>query len=42
MNKLNMIKLLLAAGFVLMLTGCSGDWGWYVVDPTTPKGQTNL
>lgn len=37
-----MNRLLLALGFVLLLTGCSGDWGWYVVDPTTPKGQINL
>ena len=27
---------------LLMLAGCSGDWGWYVVDPSTPKGMTNL
>ncbi len=24
------------------LAGCSGNWGWYVVDPTTPAGQRNL
>jgi glutamine transport system permease protein len=27
---------------VLLVGGCSGNWGWYVVDPTTPTGQTNL
>jgi polar amino acid transport system permease protein len=27
---------------LLVLTGCSGNWGWYVVDPTTPKGLINL
>lgn len=27
---------------VLMLTGCSGNWGWYVVNPATPTGWTNL
>lgn len=27
---------------VLLLGGCSGNWGWYVVDPTTPAGWTNL
>ncbi len=37
-----MNRLLLALCFVLLLTGCSGDWGWYVVDPTTPKGRINL
>ena len=24
------------------LAGCSGNWGWYVVNPTTPSGQRNL
>lgn len=24
------------------LCGCSANWGWYVVDPTTSKGMTNL
>lgn len=27
---------------VLLLGGCSGNWGWYVVDPTTPAGMMNL
>ena len=27
---------------VLLLGGCSGNWGWYVVDPTTPAGWNNL
>lgn len=27
---------------LLLLSGCSGNWGWYVVNPTTPAGQTNL
>ncbi len=27
----------------LLLTGCSDyQWGWYVLDPTTDQGQTNL
>jgi len=26
----------------LLLSGCSGNWGWYVVDPTVPKGLINL
>lgn len=26
----------------LLLSGCSGSWGWYVVNPTTPQGYTNL
>lgn len=27
---------------LVLLAGCSGNWGWYVVDPSTPKGWTNL
>ncbi len=26
----------------LLLSGCSGNWGWYVVDPRTTTGWTNL
>ncbi|PMK03069.1 amino acid ABC transporter permease [Vibrio sp. 10N.261.55.A7] len=27
----------------LLLTGCSDyQWGWYILDPTTTQGQTNL
>ena len=26
----------------LFLGGCSGNWGWYVVNPSTPAGQRNL
>jgi polar amino acid transport system permease protein len=27
---------------LLLLSGCSGNWGWYVVDPTTTNGANNL
>ena len=29
---------------VLALSGCASSqaWGWYVIDPTTPQGQTNI
>jgi polar amino acid transport system permease protein len=27
---------------LFVLAGCSGNWGWYVVNPTTPAGQRNL
>lgn len=27
---------------LLVLSGCSGNWGWYVVNPATPQGWTNL
>ena len=26
----------------LLLSGCSGEWGWYVVNPMTETGATNL
>ena len=32
-------------GFVLLLTACSstpGVWGWYVTNPNTPAGWTNI
>jgi len=37
-----MTRILLIASAALLLSACSGDWGWYVVDPTTPKGMINL
>lgn len=27
---------------VLLVSGCSSEWGWYVVDPSTLKGMSNL
>ena len=36
------MRLLPVLATALLLTGCSGDWGWYVVDPTSPAGQRNL
>jgi glutamine transport system permease protein len=33
---------LLGLTMVLLLSGCSDNWGWYVVDPTTEGGYTNL
>ncbi len=33
----------LAIAALLLLAGCSGgDWGWYVVDPSTKSGMSNL
>lgn len=29
-------------GLTLLLSGCAGNWGWYVVDPTVPSGWNNL
>jgi glutamine transport system permease protein len=36
------MKLLAILIFVLLLPACSGNWGWYVVNPTTATGQSNL
>ncbi len=35
-------RLILVLSALLLLVGCSGDWGWYVVDPTNKKGLINL
>jgi len=38
-----MIRFFLIAS-LLLLAGCSqsGNWGWYVIDPRTPSGWTNI
>ena len=33
---------LLPLAALIFLGGCSGNWGWYVVDPSTAAGQRNL
>ena len=33
---------LLLIGCAAFLSGCSAQWGWYVVNPATPAGQSNL
>ena len=37
-----MKRFLLIAPMVLLLAGCSDNWGWYVVDPSTTNGFNNL
>ena len=37
-----MRRLAIFAPLFLALSGCSGNWGWYVVDPTTTSGMNNL
>ena len=37
-----MKKYFAAAPLLLLLTGCSGNWGWYVVNPMTETGFVNL
>jgi glutamine transport system permease protein len=39
---MTMKKCLILTSILLLLSGCSGNWGWYVVDPTTSSGWTNL
>ena len=38
-----MFRLILIAS-LLLLAGCgeTGNWGWYVIDPRTPSGWTNI
>lgn len=35
-------RLIICICLALTLTGCSDNWGWYVVNPTTKSGGTNL
>ncbi|MEC8126794.1 MAG: amino acid ABC transporter permease [Pseudomonadota bacterium] len=37
-----MMTRLLPLAALLFLGGCSGNWGWYVVNPSTAAGQRNL
>jgi polar amino acid transport system permease protein len=37
-----MKRIFIVIPLLLLLSGCSGNWGWYVVDPTTTNGATNL
>ena len=39
MRSMRMMPLLAS---LLLLGGCSGNWGWYVVNPASPAGQRNL
>ena len=36
------MKRMMIFAALILLAGCSDNWGWYVVDPTTPKGLINL
>ena len=37
-----MKKLFVIVAVAIMLSGCSDNWGWYVVNPAIPKGMSNL
>jgi len=39
---MTMQKLIVTIILILLLSGCSGNWGWYVVNPTTDGGIINL
>ena len=36
------IKTMVGLALCLLLTGCSDQWGWYVVNPATKGGSSNL
>ncbi|WP_419911168.1 amino acid ABC transporter permease [Hoeflea sp.] len=36
------VRILCICTLALIVTGCSANWGWYVVDPTTKSGMSNL
>lgn len=37
-----MKRIIVLLPLFLLLAGCSGNWGWYVVDPSTTNGANNL
>ena len=37
-----MKRIIILAPLLILLSACSGNWGWYVVDPTTTNGANNL
>ena len=37
-----MKNLLAIVATAIFLSGCSANWGWYVVNPAIPKGMSNL
>ncbi len=37
-----MKRIFVLLSLFVFLNGCSGNWGWYVVDPTTTNGANNL
>ena len=37
-----MKNLLAIVATAILLSGCSANWGWYVVNPAIPKGMSNL
>jgi len=35
-------KIIFGAALVLLISGCSSNWGWYVVNPANKTGSINL
>ena len=42
MKRTDMKNLLAIVAAAILLSGCSANWGWYVVNPAIPKGMSNL
>ena len=38
----NLIRWLTLTTGVICLSGCSGNWGWYVISPATDQGIINI
>ena len=38
----NVMRWLTLVTGVVFLTGCSGNWGWYVISPATEQGIINI
>ena len=38
------MRIFFSLASLLLLSGCGSSdiWGWYVIDPTTPSGWTNV
>jgi len=36
------LRAVVVVALALAVSGCSANWGWYVVDPTIPSGASNL
>ena len=37
-----LVKMLAVSLIAVLLSGCSSNWGWYVVSPMTKSGMNNL
>ena len=37
-----MLRIILILISISLISGCSANWGWYVIDPTLENGYINL